>query len=475
MHTPTDLPPAPRSARAALPWLLLGGFLIVRAALLVRWDLWYDELFGVGLAYLDWPAMLRRVAGDQTNPPLFYALVKLWVGAGGDGIAWLRLLPYVAAAFGILPLLRLTARARLSPAARVATIALVASSPLLCFYSVEVRAYALLGALATAATLETLTVVLDEGPTAKGAAWRLTAWNALLVLTHYFGWFVIAAEWSALLLFRRDRWRLLLPVTLPATALFIPWALWVARSARAAGTLAPTIAWIPRPGVRAVLEYPAFLFSAAAPAIGLATGVVALTCIVAALADPPEGRAERRGTWVLALFVVVPVVLAFGASWALPKSIWAPRYLIGSAVPACALVALGLERFGRRVLVAGTVLLTGSALASLAGARDVKTHWGEFVERLASRDARPLPVYAFEAYTALPLLYYTNLDARRLTLSGIVVPGQITAPEGWVVARLGAWPGDTRGADALRDWGLTVVDSAESGPPEHIRAWRYSR
>ena len=474
MHTPTDLPPAPRAARAALPWLLLGGFLVVRAALLVRWDLWYDELFGVGLAYLDWPAMLRRVAADQTNPPLFYALVKLWVGAGGDGIAWLRLLPFGAASLGLFPLLRLTARARLSPAARLATLALVAASPLLCFYSVEVRAYALLGTLATAATLETLTVVLEDGAT-RGTVWRLAAWNALLVLTHYFGWFVIAAEWSALLLFRRDRWRLLLPVTLPAIALFTPWALWVARSARAAGTLAPTIAWIPRPGVRAVLEYPAFLFSAAAPAIALATGVVALTCIVAALANPSEGRAERRGTWVLALFVVVPVILAFGASWALPKSIWAPRYLIGSAVPACALVALGLERFGKRALAVGTTAFVAMALTGLVTARDAKTHWVGLVDRLADPAARPLTVYAFEAYTALPLQYYTSLDARGLTLSGIALPAQITAPEGWVVARLGAWPGDTRGADALREWGLTVVDSTESGAPEHIRAWRYRR
>src|ERR1041385_7218751 len=100
----------------------------------------------------------------------------------------------------------------------------------------------------------------------SGARWRLALWNLLLVLTHYFGWFVIAAEWIALLLLRRDRGRSLLPITLPAVVAFIPWAWLVARSAHAAGTLAPTIAWTPRPGVRAVLDYPAFLFSAAAPA-----------------------------------------------------------------------------------------------------------------------------------------------------------------------------------------------------------------
>src|ERR1041385_6265953 len=147
----TTPPATARSGRSALPALLVGGFLLVRLALLVRWDLWYDELFGVGLAYLDWPALFHRVASDQTNPPLLYALVKLWVGIGGSGIAWLRLLPFIASAAGIVPIWRLADRVGLSPSARLATFAFAAGSPLLAFSSVELRAHALLGPLAPAA------------------------------------------------------------------------------------------------------------------------------------------------------------------------------------------------------------------------------------------------------------------------------------------------------------------------------------
>ena len=38
-------------------------------------------------------AVLRHHADDQSHPPLFYLLLWIWRWIGGDGLAWVRLLP----------------------------------------------------------------------------------------------------------------------------------------------------------------------------------------------------------------------------------------------------------------------------------------------------------------------------------------------------------------------------------------------
>src|SRR5690242_5555997 len=148
-------PPTHDSAPRPRPDLLLVGalvlFLVIRGASLLRWDLWYDELFGVGLGYLDWGPLLARAAADQTNPPLFYLLLKGWMGAIPATPLTLRLLPALISAATLVPLLRLLGGMGLPRWTRISVVLLAACSPLLVFYAVEIRAYGLLALLSTAA------------------------------------------------------------------------------------------------------------------------------------------------------------------------------------------------------------------------------------------------------------------------------------------------------------------------------------
>lgn len=468
--------PAPRRALPDRLLLAFGAaYVALRLAHLVRWDLWFDELFGVGLAYLDWSGLLARAAADQTNPPLFYLLLKGWVALGGADPAWLRLLPLGIALLALWPLVRLLALLRPPGAARTAALALFAVSPMLVFYAVELRAYALLFLLGTAALLETARLTLEDAP-GPGAAPRLALWNVLLVYTHYFGGFVIAAEWTAFLLLRRERWRVPLLSALPAVVAFLPWAAAVVHAAAASHTVAPTIAWIARPGLTELLAAPGFLLALGAPRPLAGVGLLALALAVLGVRAPaadPRARATRR---LLALFATIPALLAFVASWLLPRSIWSPRYLIESAAPAIVLIGLGLTTLGPRAARAATLALALLALGTLGWGADAKTGWRTLTARLDDGQGAPLEVYTFESYTALPLRYYAGLDGRAVDVRMVRAPSELAGADGWVVERPGAWPGGDHGSEALRRWGLTVTDSASaSGPGELVQAWRWRR
>jgi mannosyltransferase len=464
----------PRPSRTLLiPLALAALYVGVRLASLTRWDFWFDELFGVELGRLDWAGLLAATAADQTNPPGFYLLVKGWMELGGTAPGWLRLLPFLCALLGLLAMVRLVKILQLDLGSRVTALALVALSPMLVFYSVELRAYALLFALGTAATAECAAIVLGQ-EARRGPVIRLALWNLLLPLTHYFGWTVIAAEWGAFLLLAPKQVKVRLLVTLPAVAAFVPWAFEVAEAAADAAAFAPTISWIPKPGIREVLNAPAFLVSTLSVPIDLAAGALAtLGIILGASQGAPETRKTRL---LLALFVAIPATSAFAASWLLPRSLWMPRNLIGAAAPALILLSFSL-RGGRGRLAAGAVALWCVLGLVVGGGQARKTPWRSITAQLEPTGSGSLPVYAYEGYVELPIRYYAEQDARRLDVRPLTASDSMVGREGWLVIRPSYWPGRAdRGSVFLERYGMRVTDSAETGPEwERVESWRWAK
>lgn len=249
---------------------------------------------------MDWGDLLRAVIADRTNPPLFYALLKLWIGIGGESVAWMRLLPCtlgIAAAAPLAALARRTFELLDSPGAgaapgaapggairptdapssarpaiaTVVTLAIAAASPLLVLLSNELRAYSLLLLLATASLLAFARVTDASAWLGPGAAdgespsWLgqargeyqrrlvlLAAANTLMVYTHYFGWLVVAAEAGAALFWYRRVLRGALLGALATGALFTPWIVTVLASARGAPQPLSNVSWISRPALSAI-------------------------------------------------------------------------------------------------------------------------------------------------------------------------------------------------------------------------------
>jgi 4-amino-4-deoxy-L-arabinose transferase-like glycosyltransferase len=104
--------------------------------------LWFDELFGVHAARHAWGAMPRFVALDLVHPPLFYLLLKVWMGLGGESVWWLRLLPAAASSLAAVPIALLARELKLSAPTAALALLLAAASGFLIKYAQEVRMYA---------------------------------------------------------------------------------------------------------------------------------------------------------------------------------------------------------------------------------------------------------------------------------------------------------------------------------------------
>src|SRR5215207_158297 len=160
------------------------------AARLWRLDaacLWFDELFGVHAARHTWGGMLRFVAADLIHPPLFYALLKLWVAAGGESLLWLRLFPALTSFAAIVPFLLLARELRLRAEEATLALLLLAANGYLIKYAQEVRMYSLL-LLLSLSSLWLFVKFLNARGKTRATLLALFAVNLLLIYTHYFGW-----------------------------------------------------------------------------------------------------------------------------------------------------------------------------------------------------------------------------------------------------------------------------------------------
>jgi uncharacterized membrane protein len=81
------------SRSVAIFVLVVVLFLALRFWKLTSFSLWGGEAFSMNGAKQSWVGMFSYVIADIVHPPLFYILLKLWIGIGGESLLWLKLLP----------------------------------------------------------------------------------------------------------------------------------------------------------------------------------------------------------------------------------------------------------------------------------------------------------------------------------------------------------------------------------------------
>ena len=232
----------PQLARSAVLFVIIAVYAAIRLWGMTAACLWFDEIFSVHAAEHSWNSILAFISLDLIHPPLFYVLLKLWIGIGGDGLFWVRLFPVAFSVLAVFPFIAFCRELKLSFWTQIFALLLFATNGTLIKYSQEVRMYSLL------LCLSLFSMWLFAKYFARGKSIiPLVIVNILLVYTHYFGWLVITAEISSIMLFQRIKWRPILIMFGVTLVSFLPWSVAVLQAAKSSVGLSQNIGWIDRP------------------------------------------------------------------------------------------------------------------------------------------------------------------------------------------------------------------------------------
>ncbi|MFZ1472325.1 MAG: glycosyltransferase family 39 protein [Anaerolineae bacterium] len=227
-----------RSARGAMhryPHALLVGIILLGACLRflrLDWqDIWLDEAFSLHMASLPWNATLAALQQD-VHPPLFYALLHVWLSVLGDSAYALRLLSVMTSVLALPVLYTLGRALRLErPWSRLLTF-LLAVAYFHVRFAQETRSFSLLVLL----TLLSMLGFVRWLARRQARTLLLTALvSAALVYTHYYGPLVLLVQSAWLAWHGRSYRAWLWPWTLALAGVglaFWPWLSIVQQQAR---------------------------------------------------------------------------------------------------------------------------------------------------------------------------------------------------------------------------------------------------
>lgn len=385
--------------RSPVTWAVL-AFAVLRLAALTRYPAWTDETWTMAGGNADFRRFLRWHADDQTHPPLYYFALWFWRSLAPESLSWARLLGACAGIATAIPLVALCRAAGLTSRATALAVLMGAGSGFLVAYAVEIRNYAFLALFATASIA--LWIRERESPTPNLRA--LTFVNVLLVQSHYFGVFILIAEWLDATVWVRRRWRAMTGSAAFALATLIPWVAYTFRRAGITGRSLEVVDWIPQPIPGDALDVVRDTLGGLPwPGPDLLLAATVLVLITAWIVRSRTGTGTGAGRFLVLAFLL-PIVAALVVSVVGSRSVWVTRYLIAAAPPLVVLAAASLDWALPRRLSAIAILL-----ALVPGALTV---WS-----LARGTAKPrydLAVAAVQAANGATLYTPPTVDVRPL-------------------------------------------------------------
>jgi uncharacterized membrane protein len=174
----------------------LAVLVVLSAIMIVDRELWLDEAHSVYVAQLSLNQLWNAVAGD-VHPPFYFVVLHEWIAAAGDSLPALRALSFLSMLLAIV-LIWFTARSEDGELGGLVALTLVALSPALLVYALEVRMYALETGM-FALTLFMVRHVRMRPTTTKSCLAGIA--GALAIYTHYSAIFAVAGLLGAWLLF----------------------------------------------------------------------------------------------------------------------------------------------------------------------------------------------------------------------------------------------------------------------------------
>jgi uncharacterized membrane protein len=189
-----ETPGTASETSSAPPEIVAIGVVAVVVGVILRFasrsPMWLDEALTVNISALPFAEMLDALRNDG-HPPLFYAILHVWMELFGDGDFAVRALSGV---FGLmaLPLAWVAGRRRGGPLLGWLTAAVVALSPFAIRYSDEARMYSLVMLLVLVGYL-LVDDIVRSGKDSLGRLVALTVVTAALLYTHYWSLWLLSA------------------------------------------------------------------------------------------------------------------------------------------------------------------------------------------------------------------------------------------------------------------------------------------
>jgi mannosyltransferase len=203
--------------------IVLGGILAVAAALRFAFlghnSVWFDEAYVVRISLFPPQAIPALLRTAEFHPPLFYFLMKAWIGVAGFREVAIRI---PSACCGVLAvgLTYAVARRVASEPVGLLSALLVGLAPFAVMAGQDAKMYALLGAL-TLASMLALFESIEHDETGRWGAYVLA--TTLMVYTHYLGFLVVLAQGVWVAWFERAHLRRWLIAALVIAIFFAPW------------------------------------------------------------------------------------------------------------------------------------------------------------------------------------------------------------------------------------------------------------
>jgi hypothetical protein len=425
-------------------------FAAVRLWRLTASCLWFDEIFSVHAARHPWQDMMHFVAADIIHPPLFYALLKMWIGIGGESLLWLRLFPALISIAAIIPFFLFCRELQVRSGTVTLALLLMAVNGYLIKYAQELRMYSLLFFFSLC-SLWLFVKFLNAEADLKKQLRALLFINLLLVYTHYSGWLLVGLETITLLLHSRSRLRSFLVSASILVLVYLPWVYEVANVSRATEPgkgLGQNIGWVTRPHLLDVVQYftllnKPFLFRQSSAdvlydpwsswfaVVLVGFPLITFSCRVFR-SRTTEDSARPTALPALFLFSFAPVLVVFLLSWILPYSISGTRHLIIASGPYSILAALALRRLHPYwikttvSLILGCWFLLAGTIFFLSRPPDfIWCAWEQLARQMISIDGDSngvVEVYSYEDLVAYHL-WFTLSTATNTRFKVTVVKG----------------------------------------------------
>lgn len=404
-------------------FLLTGVFVGVRIAMRAVECLDGDEMFSLEVAKQSWTQLWAMSAPPyDSHPPLFHALLKIWINLGGESLPWLRLMPTLAAIASLLPLWGLCSALKLRHEEMNLTLAVLTLNGFVLYYSIQLRPYSLL-LFASLCSLWAFAHWLNLQCRSWQALSVLLAANMFLIYTGYWGLIVVGCQGAYLVAFAPRSVLKFVMIGCFLASTYIPWALTLLRVATSAGTLTSQVSWITKPGLSDLAWFYYRLLGELpvrhSTSLGLAlSGTPIILWAWAAI----KYRDRCEVFSVLIWFAILPTILTFVASLVLKQSAWAERCLIICVAPYAMLLSVAACRLpGKSGVVIPLALFLWAISSGVHYLSEPhKLSWESLASQLARAESganAPVPIYTVEGYIAKPLRFFSAEQGTTNTLS----------------------------------------------------------